>query len=424
VSDVYNADAEMSVIGAALISEGGCIPEVLEHMASSDFYVPKHQTIFEACVFLHAQGSPVDATTVAIQLQTDGNLMRVGGAPFLVDCIQKVPTASNATYYAKSVAAQARMRKLDELCVTGRRLIAEGKDDPDRVMDTFQSLMDESHLMSDPGAQGFGDLYEEWVAWQHDDIRSLPTPWHDLNTILSGGLHRKRLYIFGARPGCGKSVMGLNIAERIAMAGYKVMVFSLEMPKMEVMSRILAAGARADYGEITRHEMSRATFESVNRYYAANPNFNSHIKIDDRVDHTIDSIAHAARAQKRYGLDFIFIDYVQLLDSSGKSESRYQELGLMSKLSKQLAGKLDIAVGMAAQLNRNPEQQNRLPNLSDLRESGNLEADADAVIMLSKGGDEEMPDLPLITVNVVKNRTGEMRMVNLPQHFEQARIGD
>ena len=420
----HNDMAEQCVIGSVLLSEGKVIPEVLERMRSDAFYKPAHQTIFEAAISLYARQEPVDATTVAMQLQTDGNLLRVGGAPYLLTCIENTPTANNVGYYAKVVRDLDRMRKLDQLCVRGRELVKAGASDPTEVVEQFEVFLDESNLVDAPGVQGFGDLYDEWVHWMDEDIRALPTPWPRLNEKLAGGLHRQRLYILGARPGCGKSVMGLNILTQIALAGYKGLVFSLEMPKMEVVSRMLAAGAQADYGEIVARRMSTDTRDSVNRFTAQNPEFQSRIKIDDGVDHTIESIMHLARAQKRHGLDYVFIDYVQLLNSSARTESRYQELGIMSKLSKQMARKLDVAVVMAAQLNREPEKQGRLPNLSDLRESGNLEADADVVLMLSRGGDESMPDMPMITVSVAKNRTGQAPdLLTLPEHFEQARIG-
>lgn len=421
---VHNHEAEQNVIGAVLMSEGNCLPDVLEHMRSDMMYTPAHQTIIEAAISLHSRGEPIDPTTVLVQLESDGNLRRVGGGPYLHECLASTPTSANATFYAKVVADQYRLRTLDELCVRGRQLIRDGGGDTPEIITAFEQYFDASNLASAPGIQGFGDLYDEWVDWMAEDIRALPTPWSQLNMKLAGGLHRQRLYIIGARPGCGKSVMGLNIAAQCAMARYKGIIFSLEMPKMEVMSRMLAAGARVEYGEITRRQMSEDTFNGVHRFMAQNSGFQTHCMIDDRVDHTIESIAQAARAQKRKGLDYIFIDYVQLLESSGRHESRYQELGVMSKMAKQLSRKLDIAVIIAAQLNREPEKQNRLPNLADLRESGNLEADADAVLMLSRGGDESMPELPMVTVSIVKNRTGiQPDMITLPEHFEQARLG-
>lgn len=422
-SGTYNEQAEQAVIGSILMAPN-TIHDVLEVMRSDAFWKPAHQTIFEAAISLNARGEPVDATTVAVQLQSEGNLGRVGGAPYLLTCLESTPTAANVTYYAKTVENLRRMRKLDELCQHGRDLIRGGLDDPDEVIARFEQFLDETNLTEAQGIQGFGDVYEDWVEWMGEDIQALPTPWADLNKKLSGGLHRQRLYIVGARPGCGKSVMGLNISAQIALAGYKGIIFSLEMPKMEVMSRMLAAGARVDYGEITRREMSTPTFEGVHKFMAANPGFQTRVKIDDQVDHTIESIMHTARAEKRKGLDFVFIDYVQLLESSGRHESRYQELGVMSKMAKQMARKLDIAVLVAAQLNREPEKQGRLPNLADLRESGNLEADADAVLMLSRGGADDMPEMPMITMSVVKNRTGVAPdMLCLPEHFEQARLG-
>lgn len=420
----HNEQAERAVIGSILLTEGSCIPEVLQRMRTDDLYNPAHQTIVEAAVALHSKGEPVDATTVLVQLQTDKNLRRVGGGPYLHTCLQETPTAANVGYYAKVVSDLSRMRKLDELCQRGRQLVRDGASEPGEVMSQFETLLDESSLADAPGVEGFGDLYDQWVNWIHEDAKALPTPWSNLNTKLAGGLHRQRLYIVGARPGCGKSVLGLNISAQVGKAGYKGIVFSLEMPKMEVMSRMLAAGARVDYGEITRREMTGDGLNGVHSFMAKHPWLNSHIMIDDQVDHTIESIMHAARAQKRHGLDFIFIDYVQLLNSSQHSESRYQELGIMSKMAKQMARKLDIAVLVAAQLNREPEKQNRLPTLADLRESGNLEADADAVLMLSRGGDETMPDMPMVTLSIAKNRTGVAPdILALPEHFEQQRLG-
>jgi replicative DNA helicase len=419
----YNEQAEQAVIGSILMAPN-TIHDVLEVMRSDAFWKPAHQTIFEAAVSLNARGEPVDATTVAVQLQTDGNLNRTGGAPYLLTCMESTPTAANVTYYAKTVENLRRMRRLDELCAHGRELIRDGLEDPHEVISRFEQFLDESNLAETQGLQGFGDVYDEWVQWMAEDIHALPTPWANLNTKLAGGLHRQRLYIVGARPGCGKSVLGLNIAAQIAMAGYRGIIFSLEMPKTEVMSRMLAAGARADYGELTRREMSWETMNSVGQFMAQNPGFQTRVLIDDQVDHSIESIMHVARAQKRKGLDFIFIDYVQLLESSGHHESRYQELGVMSKMAKQMARKLDIAVLIAAQLNREPEKQGRLPSMSDLRESGNLEADADAVLMLSRGGAEDLPEIPMITMSIVKNRTGVAPdMLVLPEHFEQARLG-
>lgn len=420
----HNEQAERAVVGSVLLSQGACLPEVLEKMRTDDMYHPANQTILEAAVSLHSRGEPVDPTTVLVQLQTDGNLNRVGGGPYLLTCVEETTTAANVGYYAKVVSDLARMRKLNELCVRGMQLVREGASDPGEVVTQFEAFLDESALADDPGVEGFGDLYDQWVNWISEDAHALPTPWPDLNSKLAGGFHRQRLYLVGARPGCGKSVLGLNCAAQFAKAGYKGIVFSLEMPKMEVMSRMLSAGARVDYSEITRRQLSATNFQTVHKFMEQYPWLNSHIMIDDQVDHTVESIAHAARAQKRKGLDFIFVDYIQLLNSAGKTESRYQELGVMSKMLKQLARKLDIAVLVAAQLNREPEKQNRLPGLSDLRESGNLEADADAVLMLSRGGDDSMPDIPMLTLSIVKNRTGvQPDILILPEHFEQQRLG-
>jgi replicative DNA helicase len=191
------------------------------------------------------------------------------------------------------------------------------------------------------------------------------------------------------------------------------------------MSRMLAAGAHASYGEITRHNMSQETEDAVHNFAALYPEFQSNLLIDDQTDHTLESIMSIARAQKRRGLDFVFIDYVQLLNSTKDFGARYEELGMMSKTLHQMANKLDIAILLAAQSGRQADNKDHIPTMSDLRESGNLEADADVVMMLSRAYDERMPDMPLINISIVKNRTGEgTGIIRLPEHFEQARLGN
>lgn len=418
-----NDSAERAVLGSMLMAPN-VIPDVAEIVKADEFYNPRHQLIFSAVTAMFGRGEPVDSETVVYELQRAGQLVRVGGGPYVIDLLQATPTPTNATYYARMVADQARLRVLDNLCTRGKSLVAEGSGDYREVVDAFQKYFDEADLLNGPKVQGFTDLFEEWVEWQEAPVDALPTPWPGLNDKLAGGFHKKRLYIVAARPGCGKSVLGLNVTTRFAMQGHKGMIFSLEMPKMEVMSRMLAAGAHASYGEVTRHDMSKETEEKIHRFAEMFPEFQSRIKIDDQTDHTLESIMSMARAQKRNGLDFIFIDYVQLLNSTKDFGARYEELGMMSKTLHQMAIKLDIAILLAAQSGRQADQKDHIPSMADLRESGNLEADADAVLLLSRAHDEMMPDLPLVNITIVKNRTGEgSGIIRLPEHFEQARIG-
>lgn len=418
-----NEAAEKAVLGSILMAPN-VIPDVAELVSADDFYKPRHTILFTTASRMFAKGEPVDATTIVHELQREGNLGRVGGAPYVADLLQATPTTANVLYYAKLVVEAAKLRGLAAICARGSQLVASGGVDYQEVIDQFERFLDDSNLTNSQQAQGFNDLFEEWVEWQNRPVDALPTPWPLVNDKLAGGFHKKRLYIVAARPGCGKSVLGLNVTTQFAKCGYKGMVFSLEMPKMEVMSRMLAAGAHASYGEITRHEMSVETDQAVHRFAGLYPEFQSNIKVDDQTDHTIESIMAMARAQKRKGLDFVFIDYVQLLNSSQNFALRYEELGMMSKLLHQMAVKLDIAILLAAQSGRQADQKDHVPTMSDLRESGNLEADADVVLLLARAADERMPDMPLVNISIVKNRTGEgSGIVRLPEHFESARIG-
>lgn len=419
---VHNETAEKAVLGSILLSEGRVIPDVTRWVTAEDFYTPSHAIIFACCTRLYAENQPVDAETVAIQLEREGNLVRVGAGPALANLLSSTPTAANVEFYAKAVRESSHLRALDALCTRGKELVSSGGVEYLDIVGEFEKLLDGSALLVREQPEGFGDLFDEWVEWQDAPVPAVPTPWLRMNDVLSGGFHKGRLYIFSARPGCGKSVMGLNSTTQAAISGKKCLVFSLEMPKMEVMSRMLAAGAKANYGQITRHSLDKENFNKIHAWRAEHPEFQSRIKIDDTTD-TLEDMMAICRAQKRFGLDYVFIDYVQLMKVRGQFQSRYQELGEISRVLKQMAKALDITVVLAAQSGRQQDDQKHVVQMGDLRESGNLEADADVVVFLQRGGDESMPDMPLIKVTVAKNRTGQTTFFELPEHFDQARIG-
>ncbi|ATN94028.1 DnaB-like replicative helicase [Mycobacterium phage Kumao] len=415
----HDLQAEQSLLGA-ILQFPKVIPDVAQKVQASDLYLPKHELVFDAAMHLFNNGDPVDATTVAAELDRRKQLVKIGGAPFLFELISIPVVADAAPVYAGIVASKSRLRRIAEL---GTRLQSASNDmEADEAVAALHQFMDELEIEKECGAEGFQDVYEDWLEWQEspDVDPPIPTPWYEVNEELTGGYHRQRLYIVGARPGCGKSNWGLNSVLHAAMAGYSTMVFSLEMPKNEVMSRLLASGARVPLKDIIRRRMTGEDLAKVHRFMASTGNYK--ITINDDPGHTIETIMAACRAQKREGLDLVFIDYAQLLQASDPKAQRYQQVAWISKMAKIMARRLNVAVILACQLNRESEKEKRMPRMSDLRESGDLEADADAIVMLTRGDDED--DFGIIKACFVKNRTGTPdAVVPLEERFHIARLG-
>lgn len=378
---------------------------------------------------MYSEGIAIDAMTVFSELEKDGKLRRVGGAPYLHTLLEAPSTTANVGYYANIVAEKWKLRKLDEL---GQRLQQLGNDetaleDIPEVMDAARQFLDGVDDTQEELSLGFRDLYDVWTAEQDDDRPSFLTPYLQLNDMLNGGLQRQRLYVVGARPGCGKTIMLTQMAVYAALSHQKCLFFSLELGKADLMGRILACGSHADYAEITRKNMSAENYAKVQRWAGASANLE--LDVDDTPGLTIEEIAQRARIHKqRKGLDLVFIDYLQLVSASKGGDSRVQQVDHIAVRARAIARQLDCAVIVAAQLNRNIETQQgrpRLPTKADFRESGGIEQTADAAFILSRPPDdngEEAPQLPLMNLSIVKNRTGTEGIIQLAERFDQARF--
>jgi replicative DNA helicase len=272
----------------------------------------------------------------------------------------------------------------------------------------FATLVDEFHKTI-TGGQSVGEV--------------VPTPWPELNEVLSGGLHPGRAFIFAGRPGSGKSNSGLNLAATAAEQGFPTLVISEEMSNFEVTGRILAARGGVEYGEITRFAMSPETERGVTEY--GDIHRGMPLWVIDQPNLTIEYVAAVARTMKRtQGLDLLVIDYLQLLDASDKRTNREQQVSHISRAIKLLSRELGIAVVTAAQLNRGNVREARRPALSDLRESGSLEQDMDAVILLHHDETDDGRPTGMVTFIVAKNRFGRKGDIELRWYGHQARIGD
>lgn len=411
--------AEQATLGAMMLSTEA-LAKVIETLKPDDFYRPNHGLIYEAMVALFSAGCPVDPTTVAIELDKRSKLTNIGGASYLLDLIQSCPTAVSGAYYAQAVADKAVRRRLLAFGIRCQHLAHTGDDDDiGEVLVQAEQYLREVHAPKER-TMAFSDLIGAWNSWIDEEPDVVLTPWSKVNDILSGGLHKGKLYIFAGRPGQGKSISALNLVEDACRKQDKSgIVFSLEMPKIEVMSRLLASGANVNIQQLVRREMRGETIDRIQEYYKQHVNMR--LYVEDRPNITVEQIAAQSRAIS--GLDMVVVDYVGLVKASDSRAKRNEAIAHVSRTLKVLAKELNVAVVLAAQLNRqsiDPKTgKARIPVLADLGESGALEADADVVLFLHR----PEPDDGTVDVVVAKNRSGMTGVVPLIFFGQQARMG-
>ena len=410
----------MSTLGAMLIS-CSAISEIVAEVKPEDFYRPAHEAIFRAIADLFSGGQAVDAVTVAAELEGRSKARIIGGAPYLLTLQQSCPTAVNGASYARIVAEKATRRRLLAFGVRCQELAHKGDaEDIDTVIAQAEQFLKEVNLPKEK-TLSFHDLYREWNDWLESDIADdlIPTPWYKVNEILSGGLYKSRLYVFAGRPGQGKSISALNIAAHAAHHDKSAIVFSLEMPKNEVMSRLLASGAEVSFQQIIRRQVKQETSQRIEEYYSRNAGMRFYCV--DKPNLTVEQIAAECRAIK--DLDMVVIDYAQLVRATDRRAKRNEQVAHVTRTLKTLAKELHVVVVLAAQMNRQSVDPKtgkaRLPVLSDLGESGALEADADAVLFLHRPEEED----GTVDIVIAKNRSGMAGVVPLMFVGHQARLG-
>ncbi len=386
-----NLEAEQSVLGSMMLSKDA-MADVIETVRANDFYRPAHETIFETATKLYNSGDPVDALTVGSELQKAGVLAKVGGAEYLHTLISIVPSAASAGYYARLVREQAILRKLVE---AGTRIANMGYDadgaEVDEVVDSAQAeifAVTERRNSEDylPLSALIEPTLEEIDASTNRDgqLLGVPTGFRQLDE-LTGGLQGGQMIVIAARPAIGKSTLGLDIARAASIHhGKTSVIFSLEMSREEITKRMLAAEAKVKLTSLTKGPMGPNDWERLARtaaQVAKAPLF-----IDDSPNMSLMEIrAKCRRLKQQHGLGLVVVDYLQLMSSGRKVESRQQEVSEFSRALKLLAKELSVPVIAISQLNRGPEQRTeKKPMLSDMRESGAIEQDADIVILLHR----------------------------------------
>ncbi|MFK5583149.1 MULTISPECIES: replicative DNA helicase [unclassified Serinicoccus] len=405
--------AERSALGSMMLSKDA-IAECSEMVKAPDFYRPAHETIFEACVDLYSRGEPVDAITVGDELTKRGDLQRIGGTAYLHQLIAEVPTAANAAYYAEIVAERAVLRRLVD---AGTRIVQIGYAGGD-VEDIVNAAQAEVYAVADKrGGEDYhalGQLIEptmdeiEHAAGSSGEMTGVPTGFTELDE-LTNGLHPGQMIIIAARPAVGKSTIALDMARAAAIKhAMPTVVFSLEMSRTEITMRLLSAESEIPLQNMRKGNMRDRDWtrlaETQGRITDA-PLF-----IDDSPNMSLMEIrAKCRRLKQRNNLKMVIVDYLQLMSSGKRVESRQQEVAEFSRALKLLAKEIEVPVIALSQLNRGPEQRtDKKPQMSDLRESGSIEQDADVVILLHRESmyERESPREGEADVIVAKHRNG------------------
>ena len=425
--------AEQSVLGAMLMSKDA-IADVVEVIRGADFYRPAHEMVYDAVLDLYGRGEPADAITVAAELTKRGEIGRVGGAPYLHDLLASVSIAANAGYYAEIVREKAILRRLADASIRIGQMSYAAEGDVNDIVDRAQA---EVYSVTDQRtSEDYKSLSElmqptmdeiEAIGSRGGQLAGVPTGFADLDE-LTNGMHPGQMIIVAARPGMGKSTLGLDLARAASIKqGLTSAIFSLEMSQIEIVMRLLSAEAQIPLNHIRNGKMNDDDWQRMAKKMgevAEAPLF-----IDDSPNLTMMEIrAKARRLRQRNELKVIIIDYLQLLTSGKKVESRQVEVSEFSRQLKLLAKELEVPVVALAQLNRGPETRggDKKPMLSDLRESGSLEQDADMVILLNRPDiyDKESERAGEADFDVAKHRNGPTKTITVAFQGHYSRFID
>jgi replicative DNA helicase len=422
----HSLDAEQTLLGALLL-DGERMIDVAPIVAAADFYDPLHRTVYAAIERMHESRLPVDPVTVADTLRGEDQLSTRGGITFLMTLADNLPTASHAVRYAEIVRDKSLRRKLAAI---GDTIAASARDDACTAIESMERA--EHHLMAlarrgsmnlpqhiaDIGGESYDRYARLHAAEDKTALFGVRTGFHELDQMLTG-LQPGSLMIISARPGMGKTSLALDIGRNVAALQRKnVALFSLEMSKQEVMDRIIAGELGIDAWRLKKGELSADDFARMGKLFDG---LRDHpIYLDDGPDTTLANLRSKARRQQlEHGLDVLIIDYLQLIEVTDRGvvgENRTQQVSHISRSLKNLARELQCPIIALSQLSRSVEQRSPpIPILSDLRESGSIEQDADVVLMLYREDayNEDAGDKGATDVYIRKNRSGPTGRVGL-----------
>ena len=417
----HSVESEQSILGSIILDKEAIIT-VAETINPSDFYKEAHKVIYESMLKLNSNNEPIDLITLIEELRKEGHLDNVGGISYLTSLSTIVPTTSNVKYYANIVKEKSVMRQLIKASNEIINLGYDASTDVQEILDKAEkNIFDISQEKSGDDIQPINlvlqDTFDmiERLCTQKSDVTGITTGFADLNKKING-LQRTDLILLAARPAMGKTAFSLNLVQNAALKGdASVAVFSLEMSKEQLVQRILSAQSNVELSKIKTGTLGESDWPRIIDAMAVLSEAN--IFIDDTPGIKISEIRSKCRRLKiEKGLDLIMIDYLQLMEGEGKNENRQQEIAKISRSLKILAKELDCPVVALSQLSRSPElRKDHRPILSDLRESGSIEQDADIVMFLYRDEyyHEDSEKKNIGEVIVAKNRHGETGNVEL-----------
>lgn len=429
-----NQEAEKAVLGAIFLSTDAIV-DAMEFITADDFYRHAHQVIFQVMVDLNDADEAIDVVTVNNALTERNQIEDVGGISYIAELAASVPTAANVAYYAKIVQEKSILRRLIN---TATKIVTSGYNQDGSVSelldDAERQIMEVSENRNKAGFKAISEVLTTTMEeidkrYQNDDdITGLPTGFRELDKITTG-LHEDELIILAARPAVGKTAFALNIAQNVGTKTDKsVAIFSLEMGAEQLVNRMLCAEGSIDANHLRTGQLSEEEWQNL--IIAMGSLAKANIFIDDTPGIKVSAIrAQCRRLAKEQGnLGLIVIDYLQLIEGSGQ-ENRQQEVSAISRQLKKLAKELGVPVIALSQLSRGVEQrQDKRPVMSDIRESGSIEQDADIVAFLYREDyyerdnesddqndprDEEDANVGPVEVIIEKNRSGARGTVNL-----------
>lgn len=425
-----NLEAEASLLGSILLDSDALV-RVADTIHAVDFYDNRHKLIFESILHLYEKRRPIDVLTLSNRLREENALEEIGGAAYLTELVNGVPTASHAGYYAEIVSKTGTLRRLIK---ASGDITALGYDESIEVSEILeqaeQRLFEVSQQNIKQDITGIHEILDasferlDELHRNKGSLRGVATGFKDVDGKLSG-LQKSDMIVLAARPAMGKTTLALNMAHHIAQTEKQpVLFFSLEMSKEQLVDRLLAAESGIDSMKLRTGQLSDTDFAKLGEAMGALSE--APIYIDDTPGITaLEMRTKARREQHKHSLGLIVIDYLQLMSGSGRSDGRVQEISEISRGIKALARELDVPVIALSQLSRSVESRHpQIPQLSDLRESGSIEQDADLVMFLYREDyyNPETDRKHITDLFISKHRNGPTGQVELYFHPEQLRF--
>jgi len=416
------APAEGAVLGS-MILDPVCIGQIVQTLGAEEFYRPEHQIIFECLVSLYDKNSKIDLVLLRDELKRRNKLQAVGGVNYLVEIVESVPSAANVEYYAEIVREKAMLRQLAQ---ASREILEDACSEQGDVAEKLDAAEKKIFAVTEKKITGsalpmkslISEVFENIESRKGLHITGLPTGYYELDEQLCG-LQKGEMIIVAGRPSMGKTSFALNIAEHIgADNNIPVVIFSLEMSKQQLVERFLCSRGHLDSQLVRKGMLDTEQLQSLTA--VGSELFEKPIFVDDTPGLTPLVIrAKCRRLKAQHDIQCVLIDYLQLMSLGGRVESRQQEISTISRYLKALARELEVPVVVLSQLNRSPEgREGHRPRMSDLRESGSIEQDADVIMLLHREdyyrrGDPDHVDTNTADVIIAKQRNGPTGVVTL-----------